>query len=195
MPRSARKPPKSAPKPSDQITVATPVATILAVLPEARELLAEYGLHCVGCSMNGVETIGEGCHGHGWPEENTNELIDDLNALLRSRPQRPMMLTLTLPAARAIRMIAEQEEKIGEILVVTVDESGGFCLEFAAESEASDLIFFHPEESDIRIAASPLTLGRIGGATIDAKDGRLKLDLPEEGECGCEEGEGCACKH
>ena len=41
--------------------------------------------------------------------------------------------------------------------------------------------------------ASPLALQRVGGGTIDMRDGRFKLDLPEEQKPCCSDDE-CSCE-
>ncbi len=134
---------------------------------------------------------------HGIEEEELDELVDDLNTLLKEAPARPQSLTITAPAAKAIRTIAEAEKRNGQGLVVTADGRGGFCLEFRAEPDDDESIFHNAEEPDVRIFASTLTLRRIGGATIDFRDERFKLDLPEDIQqsgCACS-ANGCNCKN
>ena len=80
------------------------------------------------------------------------------------------------------------------MLRVEIDFNGGFCLEFAAGPEEFDKEFCNAERPDIKVYASPLALQRIGGAVIDVRDGRFKLDLPSETKTGCCNGEKeCNC--
>ncbi len=171
------------------------VADIVALCPESKDILAEYGLHCFGCEQNAFETLEDGCLGHGFEPDEIDELVSDLNSLIREMPERPASLTLTAPAARAIRDVAKSEKKTGEGLAVIVDGHGGFCMEFRPEPQAGEQTFRNQEEPDVRIFASVLTLKRIGGATIDFRDGRFKLDLPagdrSDAACGC--GDKCDC--
>ncbi|MEK7218264.1 MAG: DUF1858 domain-containing protein, partial [Patescibacteria group bacterium] len=37
------------------------VMDVTALMPEAVQILAEYGIQCAGCSIGGVETLEEGC--------------------------------------------------------------------------------------------------------------------------------------
>ena len=154
-----------------------PVSDIVQLLPECEPLLAEYGLHCFHCAANTIETLEEGCRGHGFTDEDIDELITDLNDMLQEKPARPQLIDVTLPAAQALKKILEEETEKNRVLLVTLDERGGFCMEFR-KAEDGMLLFTHPEEPDVRIAAQPLTLARIGGAKIDFRDGRFKLDLP-----------------
>lgn len=167
------------------------VLEIVALCPAAVDTMATYGLHCAGCSVGGLETLEEGCRMHGYGDEEINALVTDLNETLASAPMRPMDLVVTLEAARGIRKVAADDGREGQGLAVIVDEFGGFCMEFRDGPDEGDRIFFHPDEPDVRVFSSPITLTRVGGGTIDLRDGRFKLDLPEVG-CGCDGGS-CAC--
>lgn len=175
------------------------VSDVLALLPTAEPLLARYGLSCFHCSANTLENLEDGCRSHGFTDEDVGDLLTDLNELLRTAPKRPQTLTLMLEAAKNLRAIAEQEGKLGHVLEVGVDEGGGFCMEFREKPATEDQIFFHPDLPDMRLSASALTLSRIGGSTIDFRDGRFKLDLPQDMQhtgCACGKGEcGCQSKH
>lgn len=169
---------------------------IVTFIPEAKKVLAEYGLHCFSCAGSEFETLVEGCATHGFSTEEIDELVDDLNQMLRDMPARPDVLTVTTEGARAIKNIAEDEGRAGQGLSVIADATGGFCMEFCDEPERGAKTFVNDAEPDVHVFASPLTLKRIGGATIDFREGRFKLDLPEDaktGGCGCAGGE-CGCK-
>ena len=170
------------------------VAEILALLPEAEPVLSAYGLHCFNCSANMSETLEEGYLSHGFPEEELPDLVHDLNDTLRNRPPRPHTLTVTKEAAKGLLEIARKEGKQSEILQVGTDEVGGFCMEFRNTPEEESIVFSHREVPEMRLFATSLTLGRIGGSTIDFREGRFKLDLPEASVKGCACGGGeCKC--
>ena len=175
-----------------------PIAEIVTFIPEAKKVLAEYGLHCFSCAGSEFEALGEGCRSHGFSTEEIDELVDDLNQMLDDMPKRPQVLTVTLPGARAIKKVAKDEGRKNEGLAVIADAAGGFCMEFCKPSAAflaAHKKFTNPEEPTVKVFASTLTLRRIGGATIDFREGRFKLDLPEDintngcecasGSCGC----------
>lgn len=170
------------------------VHDIVTLFPPAADIMAEYGLHCSSCSIGGVETLSDGCAMHGYDQDDIAALVEDINAAMAVQPARPKTLTLTAEAARNIEAIAASEGRKGEGLAVIVDQNGGFCMEFRKEKDPDDGVFSNAEEPDVRIFASTLTLARIGGATIDFRDGRFKLDLPEDkaAQCGCTP-ETCGC--
>ena len=174
------------------VTADWTVADIVFRYPQATSIMAEYGLHCFGCSANGMETLEEGCSGHGFPKEDIENLVEDINDLIASTPPKPQEIFITKEAALAIKEVAVQENVEGQGLSVQANADGSFYMEFRSMSEQGEKIFRHPEVDDIAIFASILTLQRIGGATIDFREGKFKLDL----EGGCCEGseQGCGCK-
>lgn len=173
------------------------VLDILTLLPAAERVTAEYGLHCTHCSASGWETLEDGCRSHGMEEEEIHALVEDLNDLV-TEPANPT-ITLTESAAKTIYGIAEAEGRLDQPLTVLPDGRGGFCLEFLAEPmEADAPLFSAPEVPQVKVTASPLVLARVGGATIDFRDGALKFDLPEDlakKSCCGGTGEGCKCEH
>ncbi len=171
------------------------VAEVLALLPEAESVLGAYGLHCFNCSANTMETLEEGYLSHGFEEDQLQNLMTDLNELLQNRPPRPMKMTITKAAAEGLLTLAKAEGKEGEALQVGTDEAGGFCMEFRKEPEEESVVFFHREVPTMRLFATHLTLSRIGGSTIDFREGRFKLDLEEAKGKACACGGGsCSCR-
>lgn len=171
------------------------VQEILALSPQAADVMKEYGLHCFACELGGMETLEEGCRLHHMEDELIDELIDDINTAIASAPQREWSLTITPTAAAGISAIAKAEGREKQILRVAVDERGSFCLEFCEELGKFDKEFSCEGHDDVRICASPLSLQQIGGGTIDMRDDRFKLDLPEDkiANCACG-GSACGCE-
>lgn len=169
------------------------IADVVAVLPEAERLMADYGLHCANCSLGAVDTLGAGARSHGFTDADVAQLVDDLNELLRTTPPRPAVITVTLPAAKALEDILRQENQPDAVLSVEADARGDFCMEFRAAPAKDDEIFRNDDVPSVRVSASRMTLRRVGGATIDFREGRFKLDLPSNipvpcacnGACGC----------
>jgi hybrid cluster-associated redox disulfide protein len=194
------------PKNPTIITKGMRVSDILTLLPNAAPLIAQYGLSCYSCSANDSETLEEGCRSHSMKDQSIDDLVTDLNELFASKPARPQILVLTDSAATALKEILAKEGKSGWGLKVGLDENGGFSMEFVEKASSDDRAF---SNGDVSLFASDATLAGIGGATIDVRDGRFKLDLPEDnkkgcacggtcdradkGSCACESGGGCDC--
>lgn len=173
----------------------TPIAEIVEALPDAQTLLAQYGLHCFHCSANAYETLEEGCRSHGFEDADIEDLVRDLRILLAQAPTRPLELILTHAAAVALRDILQQEGEKQQVLVVTLDSNAAFCMECADAVPQDHLVFQHPQVSEVRVCASTTTLRSIGGATIDFREGRYKLDLPttNRAACACAQDGSCGC--
>lgn len=65
------------------ITRAISLQTLAEQFPLAAEVLAiEYGLHCVTCSAQGIDTLEQGAKLHGLTNADIDELVLDLNERL-----------------------------------------------------------------------------------------------------------------
>ncbi len=194
MPEGSAAPAKGSGTRQPKITRDMKMSDIIALVPDAAGILSEYGLHCFSCSLNTLDTLEQGCILHGFSSETVDALVDDINDAITEGSSRPMEITITKDAAESLSTLAEQEGHAGDPLIVTLDERGSFCMEFANEDPEDHYMFIHSDVSSIRVFASALTLFRIGGSTIDFREGRFKLDLPEDSSKGscCQEG-ACAC--
>lgn len=48
--------------------------------PASAPILAEYGMHCIGCHIGISETIEQGARAHGLSDDEIRQLITRLNA-------------------------------------------------------------------------------------------------------------------
>src|SRR3989338_5611383 len=141
--------------PSRRVTKDWPVADIVALYPKVSPVLAEYGLHCVGCSASEFETLEDGCLGHGMTEEDVLSLVSDLNDFIASSPVRVLELTLSKDAALALKEIADREKLPSCGLSVQVDPSGNFFMEFREGPGEGEKMFCHSDVSDVAVFVSP----------------------------------------
>jgi hydroxylamine reductase len=49
--------------------------------PQAAMLMAQKGMHCIGCGMAAAETIEQGCIAHGMTKEDINKLLEEMNEI------------------------------------------------------------------------------------------------------------------
>jgi hybrid cluster-associated redox disulfide protein len=61
------------------VTKKTPMNELLMRRPELAGILVQSGLGCCGCPMAEMETIEQGCKGHGFSDEEIDKLIKKLN--------------------------------------------------------------------------------------------------------------------
>ena len=62
-----------------KITKNTTINELMNKKPEVAQILFEAGMGCIGCAMAQQETIEEGCRGHGFSDEEIDELVEKLN--------------------------------------------------------------------------------------------------------------------
>lgn len=62
-----------------QFTGDEKIADIMAVHPEAAEILYAHGIGCAGCSMGHMETLKQGMAAHGFDEDDVSRALEDLN--------------------------------------------------------------------------------------------------------------------
>ncbi len=71
-------------KKSYKITKNDLISDVLEKCPEAMLLLAEYGLHCIGCFAMQFETIQQGAKVHGMNDQEIEKMIEEINGKLNS---------------------------------------------------------------------------------------------------------------
>ena len=169
------------------------VMEVIALHAGAADVLAAYGLHCFQCAFNTMDSIDAGARTHGLTDTDIENIVIDLQELLDKTPVRPHILTLTEEAAAALKMIGKQEKKKNVRLRVEADQSGSFCMEFDDTVKPDDHSFTCPSVKGVEVLANDATLWRIGGSSIDFREGRFKLDLAVE-KCGCGSEKACGCR-
>jgi Fe-S cluster assembly iron-binding protein IscA len=156
-----------------------PVTEIISLHPYAADVLAQYGLSCANCALGGYESLEEGWNIHGLPEADQNNLIADLNSLLSGEPLpiKNEKLMFTAAAAGALHGVGKEAKKTTCMLRVMHDDHGGYCLEFSETRTTDDVLATHPDFPDVSLIADPKLLKSMGGATVDFREGRFKLDI------------------
>ncbi len=52
---------------------------VLEKYPKTAAIMMKHGLHCIGCHMSAMETIEQGCMGHGMDEEAMKKMLKEMN--------------------------------------------------------------------------------------------------------------------
>lgn len=60
----------------EKITAETMIADIIKIRPDAAEILARHGMHCIGCSIAASENLGAAAQSHG---ADLDQILEDLN--------------------------------------------------------------------------------------------------------------------
>ncbi len=65
----------------NRITKTMTFGEIITKHPESADILMEYGLHCIGCSVATWETLEQGAMSHGIDGKRLNSMLKELNNL------------------------------------------------------------------------------------------------------------------
>ncbi len=58
---------------------------LLEKYPETVPIMMKYGLHCVGCHLAQMETIEQGCLGHGMDKEEIEKMLKEMNESIKKK--------------------------------------------------------------------------------------------------------------
>lgn len=157
------------------------VGDVVALFPEAADIINSYGLHCVGCHANAFETLEQGLMGHGYSPEHLHALLDELNEYWEEinegapkqlpKEAEKMKINLTDFALKKILEIAEREEKSEIIIRIEARKFGDavkYSMNFIEESEIqTGEKAFTFEKGKVRIVADKWDYKLIDGLKVD----------------------------
>lgn len=167
---------------------------IFSQFPHKSQKLAQemtnQGLHCVGCGAATFETLEAGMLSHGFAQEEIDDLISRLNAILAEETD-PNTITMTKRAAEKYRQILEGEDKASYGLRFGYKAGGcsGFeyILDYSQKAGADDEVF---SSHGMEVHVNRNMVSRLLGSEIDYVDGLngsgFKISNPNaKGSCGC----------
>ncbi len=64
----------------DKVTKDMTFGELIKKVPQAGQVLAGYGLHCIGCHIATIETLEQGARAHGLSDDEIKKMVSDLNA-------------------------------------------------------------------------------------------------------------------
>jgi iron-sulfur cluster assembly protein len=111
------------------------IGEVVGMYPDAADILMGYGLHCVGCHANAFETVEQGVMGHGYSEEDLENLMEDINEAYEDEQEgaerKPipkeaddMEIEVTEKAQAQIEKIVQDEKKEGMTLRIDAQSVG-----------------------------------------------------------------------
>jgi iron-sulfur cluster assembly accessory protein len=177
-----------------QITRDMTIEEILTTFPQKSQKLAQEmtraGLHCVGCQAAVWETLEAGVLGHGFTEDDLENLLVRLNKILEEKVDLNT-ITITERAAQKYRAILQDEGKSGYGLRFG-DMAGGcsgfeYVLDYSESATEEDEVFV---SQGVEVHVNRNVLPRLLGCEIDYVDGLngsgFKISNPNaRGSCGC----------
>ena len=179
----------------EMITRQTTVGDVFEMFPDKAMRLGEkmtsYGLHCVGCHVNTMETIEQGARGHGFEEETIDNLLKDLNEIVNAKAERPKDFAVTDAAVAKVKELMAKEKKEGAGLRIKVLPGGcaGFTydFQFAQKGEKEDFVL---KAGNVNFFIEKESREKLKGATMDYIDSLMGSGFAIENpnakkSCGC----------
>lgn len=154
------------------------IGDVLNYLPEAAQIMQDFGLQCINCSVNVFEPLKMGAMSHGIEEEVVDEMIKRLNDLAQVHKNiQKDGIYMTEFAAKKVKEFAKEEEKEGFGLKITAHckadtkKRGGtnkkepaYAMDFQKKAGAGEKTFtFH----GVEIFLDPESLKNLAGARVD----------------------------
>lgn len=181
-------------KQDEKISRGMTIEDIFSKFPQKAQKLAQEitnsGLHCVGCQAATWETLEAGMLGHGYSEDEIDELVAALNAILDEKVDL-QAINLTKRAAEKFKEILDEEGKTGWGLRFG-DKAAGcsgfeYVLDFSKQAKDDDAIF---NSHGIDIHVNQGAVSRLIGSEIDYVEGLnsagFKISNPNaKSSCGC----------
>ena len=145
------------------------IGEIVSMFPEAAEVIQGYGVHCVGCHANAYETLEQGILGHGFSEDELQDLVDELNEYIEDinanggdphklPPEADAFeIHLTDNAKKQILSVIKKDKKEGVPLKVTIRVVSGiykYGINFIEEGEPEEFnkvfsMFYCSKENEL----------------------------------------------
>ena len=178
-----------------KITRSMTIEEVFRRFPAKSQKLAQAmmskGLQCAGCEAATWETLESGMYGHGFSEEEIEELIGVLNGVLEEPFLSLGEVTLTQRAAEHFKKISAEEGKGGYGLRFGSQPGGcrefKYVLDFSQSASEEDEVFL---SYGVEIHVNRNLLPRLQGSVIDYVDGLqnsgFKISNPNvKGSCSC----------
>lgn len=179
----------------------TTVGDILARYPYLSEPLLSYGIHCVGCHVNTMDTLEQGAREFGLSAEQIDQMVEELNELVAQRGEEPVeppqsdaadfALGVTPKAAAKLTSILQDENKAGWGVRIGVTPGGcagfSYAMDLEKDPRPDDSVI---ETAGVRVFVDGKSRRSISGVTIDfvetLQGSGFKFKNPNaKASCGC----------
>tara|TARA_Y100000310_G_scaffold302635_1_gene340200 strand:+ start:39790 stop:40356 length:567 start_codon:yes stop_codon:yes gene_type:complete len=178
----------------DVITKDMMIGDVVMKYPQIIDTLSGYGLHCVGCQVNTMESLEQGSLGHGMPEETFKEMLAKVNEVAMNTPKETQEevknITLTKNAVKKVKEILSKEDSEKQGLRVGVIAGGcsglSYNLSFDEKKDTDEVLEF----DGLNVFIDKEHLEMLSGVEIDflenLNESGFKISNPSaKSTCGC----------
>ncbi|VVC00775.1 Iron-binding protein IscA [uncultured archaeon] len=150
-----------------------PIGEVVSKWPETGSVMAEYGLHCIGCHISPFESIEAGAVAHGLAQKQIGEMLQRMNEVAsRDDSAKGEGIIVSDSAAMKFRELMQKEGKEGWGLELSMEQEGcsgqGCVIDFAEKPGAGEIVL---EAKGMRIFVSETDRQRANGIRIDYTEG------------------------
>jgi iron-sulfur cluster assembly protein len=173
-----------------KITSNMTLGEVIKKFPSSVEIIQDFGLTCVGCSVAYWESLEGAAKGHGLSDEKLKEMIDKLNTAAEDIDGNAPV-NVTQKAADKVLELLKQKQKEDYALRVGIKEGGcsGFEYTIVLDNEQNDddkVI----KQRGVKIFIDKKSLEFMQGSLIDYVDALqgagFKISNPNaKSSCGC----------
>ena len=128
------------------ISKADNLADVANRFPEVAPVLGAAGLHCIGCHVSAVESIEQGCKGHGMKDQEIEDLIEEANLKIEEKNH---MAPISFNQ-RAVIALKEKLAKNNSKYIKIIPAYGGFEFDVIDEKDPGDILI---KAGDVEILA------------------------------------------
>ena len=61
------------------------IGDVAAKYPETVDIMMRWGMHCIGCSVAAMETLGQGATAHGLNKTQIKKMLAEMNSVVARR--------------------------------------------------------------------------------------------------------------
>ena len=176
-----------------KITEDMTISEVVKTYPACIEVLLASGVHCVGCGVSTIETLGQGLRGHGMPEEEVQKILERLNEAAEKSDSTAQgtknSLIITEKASEKLKQILKFQNKEGQGLRVAVIPGGcsGYQYDLNISERRQDDVTLN--EYGVDFYLDKKSAEKLVGSKLDYIDtlqgAGFKISNPNVSSCGC----------
>lgn len=173
-----------------------PISDIINSFPsfstQISSYLSGFGLHCVGCHANTLETLDQGMKSHGFDDTEINFVVEELNRIVSPSSQPPSSSTpVSLTQNAADRILFLQNQQSGKLLKVGATSGGcagySYSMEWVLQPDDQDILI---EDKGVRFCVDGASIDLLDGTQIDYTSSLMESKFSFQhnnatGSCGC----------
>jgi hybrid cluster-associated redox disulfide protein len=140
------------------------LGSVIESYPEIAPVLAQAGLHCIGCHVSAYESIEEGCRAHGMSKKDVDDLVKNANKRIGEYEKLPKVTFTEKSVFELDKRLSKPKKKFARLVQVF----GEFDFEAMDKKEKEDIVIeASAGKKSVNILAAPKVERMLRGVRID----------------------------